>query len=159
MNINKQIVVQKYFDKLRELRDSAIADVEAYKKASNEAPGAMESHSDTSKFQFNLMSDKIAEKVSGFDKLLKYKFDDGAELRGVTGIGSLIQIKEGEREIYYFIVPKGGGGVELLADNATITAISVDSPLGNSLLNKKVGDIVDFVVGLKNRRLEVVSIN
>ena len=157
--MNKQLVVQKYFDKLRELRDSAIADVGAYKKASNEAPGAMESHSDTSKFQFDLMSSKIAEKVSEFDKLLKYKFDDDVEPESVVGVGSLIQIRENDKTIYHLIAPKGGGDVGLLVEDTVIAAVSVDSPLGNSLLGKRVGDVVIFTAGSKNRELEVISIN
>jgi transcription elongation GreA/GreB family factor len=57
---------------------------------------------------------------------------------------------------YYLIVPKGGGLVTRVEGKA-VQVITPNSPLGEALLGKRVGDEAQIEVGGKTRLYKVVG--
>ncbi|GEM_PF-947181 len=127
-----------------DLRNTKIQ-LEQTKQAAVEAPGAMQSHSDVSKSQYSCLASNLYEQIieleKGLEILKDYKIKDSTQKKII--IGSLIETTHNSQEKIYFIFPVGGGKViENYNLNNKITIITPQSPLGNLLLDKKVGDLI-----------------
>lgn len=57
----------------------------------------------------------------------------------------------------YFIAPVGGGK-KLTAAGCTLLVVTPGSPLGDALMGKRAGDVVEVLLGGKRRELEVVAV-
>ncbi|OGQ22703.1 MAG: hypothetical protein A2138_09685 [Deltaproteobacteria bacterium RBG_16_71_12] len=64
---------------------------------------------------------------------------------------------DGERAVRYFIAPVGGGK-KLAAGGSTLLVVTPGSPLGDALMGKRVGDVVELVLGGKLRELAIVAL-
>lgn len=71
--------------------------------------------------------------------------------------GALVTVHDGDQEELYFLGVEGGG-VRVEHEGQLIRVITPASPLGKSLLGKKVGDVVEFQVRGKARELELVGV-
>ncbi len=72
-------------------------------------------------------------------------------------VGALVTVDDGEeREIYFVGVE--GGGVKVKHEGQIIRVITPASPLGQSLIGKNVGDIVELRVRDKVRELELIAV-
>lgn len=70
--------------------------------------------------------------------------------------GGLVGLELNRIRSFYFVVPSGGGLVTRISGQA-VQVITPQSPLGEALLGKKVGDAVEVTVGGKPRTYRVVS--
>jgi transcription elongation GreA/GreB family factor len=127
-------------------------------QAAIDAPGAMQSKSDTTKFQMNLMVDRIKSSIAEKDNavyLLKRISDSLSIIKEeVVGIGSLVNIERlGGKHNTYFILP-AGGGTSIEYEGKLITVISKNAPITSTLLNKKKGD----VIGSDKEKLTVIDL-
>lgn len=156
--MNKKLIREMLLKKLKEMRALNFASYQAYKKASDEAPGAMESHSDTSKFQIGAVSGNLAEHLVKLDKSISCLKEGKDAVSNIIEEGAIIKIKDSGHVITYYLVPDGAGGQDLEIDNEKIKTITASTPLGKSILNKKVGDSVELAIGPKTRKLEIISV-
>lgn len=134
------------------------------RQASIDAPGAMESHSDTNKFQSGSMANSV-----GF--LIEEKYNAIATIRSLAdeaagsdrvGVGTIVEVEDlGSGKIaYYFVLPVAGG-VEVALEEKEIVVIASTAPLAQVLLNKRVGDVAEFSIpnsAIQVRRLKILSI-
>jgi len=122
------------------------------------APGAMQSHSDTTKSQLGSLTTSldglVGETKQQIEVLKRFEFRESTIL-SVT-IGSLVRIgvSPGEEELY-FILPVGGGET-IRTDHfeQEVTVITPQSPIGLELMGKLTGDHFEF----RRRRLTVVEV-
>ena len=70
--------------------------------------------------------------------------------------GGLVELQLNQMRAYYLIVPKGGGLVTRVEGQA-VQVITPNSPLGEALLGKKVGDSAQVEIGGKTRDYKVVG--
>ena len=72
---------------------------------------------------------------------------------------ALVDVKDTEdgKATRYFIAP-AGGGKRLQVSGATLLVITPGSPLGDALIGKRVGDVVEVAIAGKARELEVVAV-
>ena len=70
---------------------------------------------------------------------------------------ALVTLKTGAVEAYYFVVPQGGGLITEV-DGKPLQVITPNSPLGEKLLGKKVGDAFQVEVRNGVRQYEVTSL-
>lgn len=56
-------------------------------------------------------------------------------------VGALIEIESGKTKSWYFLGPRAGG-LELDLDGRTVLVLTPQSPLGRTLLGKRIGDPV-----------------
>jgi transcription elongation GreA/GreB family factor len=70
--------------------------------------------------------------------------------------GGLVELELNQMHAFYLIVPKGGGLVTRV-DGKAVQVITPNSPLGEALLGKRVGDEAEVTVGGKSRFYKVVG--
>ncbi len=71
---------------------------------------------------------------------------------------ALVELQLGNTHAYYFVAPQGGGLVTRVQGQA-VQVITPQSPLGEALLGKKVGDQINVRVRDSVREYKIVSIS
>lgn len=110
------------------------------------------------------LENATAEKAARIDEikqlLVMYQFlpvrSYGEE--DVVCPGALVELELNQRHAFYLIVPKGGGLVMRIDDQA-IQVITPSSPLGEVILGRKVGDEAIVEAGGKLRKYKVVALH
>lgn len=156
--MDKQEIKTKLLDKLNELRTLTFMQYGEYTKGSIEAPGAMQSHSDTSKFQFGRLADDLFKKLQKLDKVIGLIQQLGTKKTDNIQIGSAVLVDENGKTICFYIVPDGAGGQNLIIEDAAIQTISENSIIGNALVNKKSGQTVELLAPAGARRIKILDI-
>ncbi|PIR86682.1 MAG: hypothetical protein COU11_04190 [Candidatus Harrisonbacteria bacterium CG10_big_fil_rev_8_21_14_0_10_49_15] len=135
------------------------------REASIEAPGAMQSHSDTSKFQFGTMANTLGELLDtkrAAVAAIKALANAPLSTETQVGIGSVVSIEdlEQKKSAQYFVVLPDAGGVEVVVDGRLVVVIAESAPLAQKLMGARVGDVVEFSVesGAPARRLMIRDI-
>ena len=140
---------EKLFHKILEILEKEIQILSEGSKTalkeSKEAPGAMQSHSDTTKFEMKRMEENINKRIGEKKKLIE-------DIKGILNHeenfseikqGSVIEIeKEGEKKFYIYL--KSGGGIKINEGGNEFIVVSDESPLGKILFGKKRGDEFEF---------------
>ncbi|MBC7691533.1 MAG: GreA/GreB family elongation factor [Methylotenera sp.] len=70
---------------------------------------------------------------------------------------ALVELKLGSATAYYYVAPQGGGLITKVDDRA-VQVITPNSPLGEKLLGKKVGDLIHVETRSGTREYQVVSL-
>jgi len=158
--MNKNILLAVVTDKLKKEREEVENQLKITKQAAIDAPGAMQSHSDTTKFQMNSLADTlrqlIKEKEEAIDNLNSFP-PDKLNFSSIIQIGSVIEIKEDKNIKYYFILPVGGG-IKIKQNNKIITVITPDTPIVAALQGKKKNDKINFEIENIIKEIEIVNI-
>ena len=71
---------------------------------------------------------------------------------------ALVELKLGQATAHYFVAPQGGGLITTVEGKA-VQVITPQSPLGEALLGKKVGDVVQVNSRGTIREYQVVTIS
>jgi len=103
-------------------------------------------------------SERARELVQSKDALLALTpraFTDDDEVAPLA----LVTVKDTdtEEEITLFVVPVPGGK-KLAHAGRTITIVSPASPLGDAVVGRRAGDVVEVLLGPRRRELEIVSV-
>lgn len=72
--------------------------------------------------------------------------------------GALIELDLNGTRAFYFLVPQGGGLV-MKIEGRPVQVITPQSPLGEALLGKKVGEKVLVEVAGKNREYRIIALS
>lgn len=132
------------------------------KQAAIDAPGAMQSHSDTTKSQMSRLAETIQRSIEEKNLALRILQNMAQSVlplyTGVIKIGSVVEAltEHGERETY-FILPVGGG-IEIVDNDQTIVVITTRAPIAVALIGKRQNQIVRLRVGSQQRELTIVDI-
>ncbi len=129
----------------------------------NEAPSAMESHSDTSRYQFAILAQNQGAIINKFTEALyeleKFLENLPAQENKEIGYGSVVEIETDGKVSNYMLIPcEGLGGIEVQSDDKTYTLLSSDSPMATALKQKKVGDKFSLATGTKTKELRILSV-
>ncbi len=91
-------------------------------------------------------------------QLLMYKFLPQRDFtpEDVICPAGLVELEINGIHSYYFIVPSGGGLVTRI-DGQAVQVITPQSPLGEVLLGKKVGESVQVMAGGKPRKYRIIG--
>jgi len=137
--MNRKSVINLFIKRLKESREVLRENYETHKQASVEAPGAMQSHSDTSKFRFGQLAEAVFSKLIELDRLIEFLEQLAPPSENLIEVGSLVQVKQDGKSQYLLLVPEGAGGQRFEVENSTVQAVSITSPIGQALVNKTVG--------------------
>ncbi len=74
---------------------------------------------------------------------------------GVVGLGAVVEADEDGEPRLFFVAPEGGG--TRLA-KGRVLVVTPKSPLGDALVGKRVGDVVEWVAAGKSRSAEVLAV-
>jgi transcription elongation GreA/GreB family factor len=95
---------------------------------------------------------EIEAAIVEFEKLPVKKFggDDPINL------GALVELESDGGNLFYFIGPRAGG-TEVVHDKKEILVITPQSPLGEQLMGKKSGDILQLKLDGETRAAKILS--
>jgi transcription elongation GreA/GreB family factor len=96
---------------------------------------------------------EIESAIAEFEKLGVRKF--GAD--EPIGPGAFVELEHKGQSTFYFIGPKAGG-TEVSHDQREVLVITPSSPLGEQLLEKKSGDLLQLTVAGTRDQYRVVSV-
>lgn len=144
--MNKIEIIRKHLTKEKKTLNKAI---KSAKKARDSAPSAMESHSDTTRNQSERLVFALQEKKKSLEKIISKLPTKSKSSKRNVSLWSYTKIILGKSKLEIVIVPEGIGGKEI----GKIKLISKVSPLGKSLLRKKVGDNFKF----NNKNVKIVK--
>ncbi|HXK39686.1 MAG TPA: hypothetical protein VJ837_02545 [Candidatus Paceibacterota bacterium] len=122
-------------------------------RRANEAPGAMQSHSDTDKNLYGRQAGGQREAIEAMRRERAETELVSLERAESVAVGSLVTVKEGKSAHRYFLLP-GGGGIKLRGERGEITVVTPQTPLGTALLNKRAGDTARVI----ERELVIVEV-
>ncbi|HDQ16729.1 MAG TPA: hypothetical protein ENN31_01240 [Candidatus Vogelbacteria bacterium] len=129
----------------------------------NDAPSAMESGSDTSRFQ---LSSLAQNQLAAIDKLVevKHQVEILKETLGSSSAteikpGSIIEVEVNEKVLLYLILPcEGIGGMEVEWNSHIYVMISDGSPFINALKGCHKGDELSIVMGGHIKKVKVLDV-
>lgn len=142
--MNKNEVISDVIKELKKQRSEIEAGLNSAKQAAREAPGAMQSHSDTTKSQMYTLAanmENLVKEKEAVEKFLENLKNTKSEKSDSIELGALAETEDqNHQKTFYLIVPKGGAGIIIQKENIRVVSITPETPLGSELLNKKIGD-------------------
>jgi hypothetical protein len=160
--ISKKEILEKVIFLLSESVKKAEKSLNEMNGNINDAPGAMQSHSDTTRFQLTKivegMEKAFLEKSEELKVLKQFAKGDVNSIKfNDVKIGSLISIKKNNLIENYFIIP-AGSGLKLEDSGKNIICVTPLSPLGKILLGRKKGENFTYNIGGRSQTLEIIEI-
>jgi len=158
--MNKKILINKIIQHLRKKRMEIEVNLKGAFRAAAEAPGPMESHSDTIKSQMHTLVENLNDQLDENKQAIKTLEDfSESQQSDEIRVGSLVEVREGGKQVFYFILPVSGGAEVKDEDKKqTVMVITPHAPLSTALMNKKIGEKVRFQTHFINKELEVINI-
>ena len=154
--MDKNALLAIVIEKLKTEKQEIQAVLNTTKQTAIAAPSPMQSHSDTTKFQMNILANNqkqsLEEKENSINSLISFS-QNRLNSSSSIQLGSLIELKEVMDLKFYFILP-AGGGIKIEKDNKVITIITPQTPLATALQGKNKGDKIKF----KTKELEIFNI-
>ena len=96
---------------------------------------------------------EIQGAIAAFEKLDARKFGDAEPI----DLGAFVELELNGETTAYFIGPKAGG-TEVLHDKREVFVITPQSPLGEQLLGRKQGDILELKIGIVQNQCRVTMV-
>jgi transcription elongation GreA/GreB family factor len=160
--MTKQKLLQHVVEALTQERRNTERSLEAARSAAIEAPGAMQSHSDTTKSQMSRLSEEMQRSIDEKDLALRalnaLMYSGLPSNVEAVKVGSVVEVRDGRNErAIYFILP-AGGGIKVVDGDRTILVVTPRAPLSVALLGKRRGETVKLQIGPRHRELTVVDI-
>lgn len=147
--MDKNEVVNEILQEIRKQKSEIEAGLVSIRQAAKEAPGAMESHSDTTKSQMHTLAtniENIFKEKEVVEKFLNNLLNEKNEKSNLIKLGTLVETEDqNHQKTFYLLVPNGGAGVIIQKENIRIVSISPETPLGVELSGKKSGDTMTLI--------------
>jgi transcription elongation GreA/GreB family factor len=160
--VDKKSVLTALRSAIEEQKVSAQQALHEALAAIADAPGPMQSHSDTTRYQKSILADSAAKSLQDkevalktLDTLLEAAQDTFLEFVGVGAVAMLTN-EEDDLELY-FLMPHGGGA-SVPIGHYLVTIISPSSPLGAALMGRRRGEKLKLPFGTSSRLLEIIDI-
>ena len=159
--MNKQKLLQCVIETLAQKGKSAEQSLETTRQAAIDAPGAMQSHSDTTKWQMSRRAEALQRSVFETQQalgILKSLMDrPPAVTKGsIFAIIEVENLDDGLRA-KYFLLPTGGGDTYEV-DGEKIIVLTIGAPMAHALIGAVAGDKVEVKIQGTTKRFIVVSV-
>jgi len=160
--MDKRGVIKAVLSELERQKSELESGLASAKQTALEAPGAMQSHSDTTKSQMHTLAANIEEIIKEKEIAIRYldnSLNGGPDKNEVIKEGAFIEVRdENNKKKFYLLVPDGGAGVIVKVGEISVTSLTAKTPLGSALAGKKIGDTVAFQNKTGNRNLKVLNV-
>lgn len=146
---NKLDIIKQVVDILSDQVKSLEKSLMNTNESINDAPGAMVSHSDTTRSQLtsvvNAAGNSFSEKLEGLKMLTRFLTVDLSEVVfEKVKQGCIVVIQKDDTTEHYLILP-AGSGIKLKFNDDLITCLTPNSPLGKLIIGKKIGDTFNII--------------
>jgi len=153
--MDKEEIIKRFIEKSQRRAKEIEEVLASTRKDIVSAPGAMQSHSDTSRYQLGRLATNTQEALHQTKKLLGFLTNlETKEKHPITQIGSIVRTKENE---VFFIVPYTTTD-PITTDEGKINMVLDDSPIGKALIGKREGEKVKIITPSKTKILIIASI-
>ncbi len=150
--MDKKVILAGILKELEQQRMELQENLDTTKQAAVDAPGAMQSKSDTTKFQMNTLANAMRRSLTDKDQVIHALKDFSASQikdHDTVQIGAIVEVKEDNgQQLTYFSLTQGGG-TEIHHAGKLITVVTPNAPISAFLLGKKKGDTVEFPIPSK----------
>lgn len=157
----KQKLLQCLIETFTQKRENAKQNLETARQAAIDAPGAMQSHSDTTKWQMSRRAEALQRSIvetqqalDTFESLMRYP--PTITKCSVYTIVEVENLDDGSRT-KYFLLPAGGGNTYEV-EGEEIIVLSVSAPLARAFIGSVAGDDVEVKIQETTIRFSVVSV-
>lgn len=140
--MNKAVILQSILNSLREEFVNFLESSKKTRAGGSDSESKSEGKYDTRSTEENYLADGLAKQAqaaadaaAAYDKLVLVPFQADTPI----DIGALIQLEFPDETSWFFFGP-AGGGIEVEYEGETVTVFTPESPLGQQLLERKVGD-------------------
>lgn len=158
--MKKKDVIDQIQNYLANELANVVAAADAAREAATHEESKAEDAHDTRAIEAGYLAAGQAKRVDELKgQLLMYKFLPVREYgpEDVACPAALVELEHNSRVAFYFIAPKGGGLITEV-DGKPVQVITPASPLGDALMGKRVGDIVEVESRGVLREYRVISI-
>lgn len=155
----KDVITQIMAYLVEELNTVEKAAKAAHEAATHEESRAEDSH-DTRAIEAGYLAGAQAKRAEELrSQLLMYKFLPAREFGAadVACPSALVELEINNTRAWYFIAPQGGGLITRVNDKP-VQVITPASPMGEALMGKRQGEIVEVESRDKVREYKVISI-
>lgn len=157
--MDKKALIKKFTKEIAsELEAITSAALSTYDVATNE-DNKPENKYDTRGLEASYLAGAQAKRVADmkevlaiFENLPIKSFNENTPI----GLTALIELEYTGKTQIVLLMPKGGGQTTVF-NGTTVQVITTESPLGQALLNQKVGDVAEIEMGNSKREYEIVS--
>ena len=159
--MNKKTIIRGVIDELERQKNELETGLKSAEEAALESPGAMQSHSDTTKSQMHTLAMNIKnmakQKETAIGSLNKLM--DSEKIFDSVKEGALVETEgeDGEKN-FYIIAPEGGAGATIIREDATIISITLATPLGTALSGKTAGETAILKTKAGERKIKIINI-
>ncbi|MEW5805395.1 MAG: hypothetical protein AB1721_01540 [Patescibacteria group bacterium] len=154
-DFDKQKIIALVLEELKKRKLELIKVAEGLSQSAKEAPKSMESWSDSSRVEFNLMGNQIRTELANLGKAISFFEKFESNLNEIVQIGSLVGLVNNSEKKYFFLVPENSGGIKMGLYKQEIYTVSVESELGKMLLGKRIGE---GVILPNNKKFKIETI-
>jgi transcription elongation GreA/GreB family factor len=159
--MDKRRVVEQITAYLAEELAGILKAAESARQAATHEESRSEDRHDTRAIEAGYLAGAQAQRAAELQQLLlMYRFLPLRELGpdDVASPAALVELETRGTRAFYFIAPQGGGLVTRVDDRA-VQVITPNSPIGEALLGKRVGDRVEVEIRDSIREYRVISIS
>lgn len=148
MPLTREKILRAVSDALAFALGHAEQGLSEVRQMSVDAPGAMQSHSDTTKYQMGVVADGIAAGIAELKntirEILALSVSDSPETLVLGSTAELVD-KDGIRKLYFLF--GSAGGTKFNVEGIDGTIITPASPIGQKLSGKARGEYVELREG------------
>lgn len=160
--MNKENLIRCIIENLTEKERNIKQSLETTRQAVIEAPGAMQSHSDTTKWQMSRRAEAIEQSLLEIQRALAVlkPFADRPPTITKGSNFALIEVEnlsDGSRA-KYFLLPAGGGDIYEV-DGERVIVLTAAAPIAHALIGVVSGDEVEVKVHETTRQFRVFSVS
>lgn len=157
--MDKKLIIEKIILRLEKRITDLEKSIKEIKKDAISSPSAMQSWSDTSRFQLGKLASNLKSSASRLKQCIKElkKIEFSKKYKKIE-VGAIVKTKKNKKICFYFISPPNSGGETFKLNNLQIIILSIDSLLAQSLINKKVGDIIKLGNEQKSQNISILEV-
>jgi transcription elongation GreA/GreB family factor len=159
--IDKIELVAQIRQKLEaELQSITQAAKAAHEAATHEESKAEDSH-DTRGLESSYLAGAAAQRAADIQQqIYLYKIMEPKAFKDGDAVGptAVVEVENNGKRSFYFIAPQGGG-MKIQLGKHSIQVITPQSPLGDEIMGRKTGDILEIEAQGVAREYEIISIH
>jgi hypothetical protein len=152
--VNKKMIVEQITRQITEELESIRSAAEATYRAATDEDSKAENKYDTRGLEASYLAGAQAQRVADMKEVLSIfqnlPLKSFAENDPIV-ITALVELLVSQKTSYVLLMPKGGGQSAQL-DGLKVQVITPESPLGEALIGKRLGD--SFELEKKNQKVE-----
>ncbi len=155
--MNKQLILEKVIDLFNNKISAVDVEIKEVQEQVKSSPTAMESHSDTSRFQSGTLLQNLQRRKGELIKAINQLTRMTLETRECAHVGSIVALDS--EDPLYLLLPQGADFLEFEIEGIKVVAIGADTILGKSLNGHKIGDsfTINLPKGEKKRKIKSIS--